>query len=70
MTRPTSPDTLVERLRGIYRVPITDGLGPVGAGEEPNNPQEFVRMFNVAPINLEAADRIEELERMLREKTK
>ena len=31
-------DDLVKRLRGEYRVPITDGLGAVGSGSEPDNP--------------------------------
>ena len=51
---------LVERLRGNYRVPITDGLGPVG-GDEPDNPHEFVRRFETPPISKEAADAIEQL---------
>jgi len=46
---------LCDRLRGIYRVPITDGLGPVGCGEEPHNPNEFVRRFETPPIQREAA---------------
>lgn len=45
---------LVERLRGEYRIPITDGLGPAG-GDEPNNAQEFVRHFETPPIQHEAA---------------
>jgi len=49
---------LVDRLNGIYRVPITDGLGPAG-GEEPGNPREFVRTFESSPINKEAANAIE-----------
>jgi hypothetical protein len=52
---------LVERLRGIYRTPITDGLGPVGSGDEPDNPDEFVRTFPVPPIHRKAADEIERL---------
>lgn len=52
---------LVERLRGIYRIAITDGLGPAG-GEEPDNPNEFVRKFDTPPIQHEAAARIEALE--------
>lgn len=70
---------IVERLRGIYRVSITDGIGPVGAGEEPNNPNEFVRQFDTAflpPIQREAADvieagrsRAETAERLLQEMT-
>ena len=52
---------LVERLRGIYRMPITDGLGSVGSGNEPDNPYEFVRTFPVPPIHREAAAEIERL---------
>lgn len=51
---------LVERLSGIYRIPITDGLGPAG-GEEPDNPSEFVRRFEVPPIHREAAAEIKRL---------
>lgn len=53
---------IVERLRGIYRIPITDGLGPAG-GDEPNNQTEFVRSFPVPSINIEAAAEIERLRR-------
>lgn len=56
---------LVRRLRGIYRIPITDGLGAVGAGEEPDNPDEFVRRFPSIPIQEEAAAKIEALETLL-----
>lgn len=52
---------IVERLRGIYRVPITDGLGKVESNLEPDNDQEFVRQFPSPPIQLEAADEIERL---------
>lgn len=58
-------DELVKRLRGEYRVPIKDGLGAVGSGEEPNNPTHFVRKFETPPIQHEAANRIEELERTI-----
>ena len=58
-------DNLVKRLRGEYRVPITDGLGAVGSGSEPDNPCQYVRHFETAPIQHEAASRIEELERAL-----
>jgi len=51
---------IVERLRGIYRAPITDGLGAAG-GDEPDNPHEFVRKFETPPIQHEAADEIEQL---------
>jgi hypothetical protein len=57
---------LKERLRGIYRIPIKDGLGAVGGGEEPDNPNEFVRRFPTTPIQEEAAARITELEDALR----
>jgi hypothetical protein len=46
--------SLVQRLLGQYRIPITDGLGPAG-GEEPDNPSEFVRTFETPPIQKEAA---------------
>jgi hypothetical protein len=49
---------LIDRLRGIYRIPITDGLGPAG-GDEPDNPTEFVRHFEVPPIHQEAAAALE-----------
>lgn len=52
---------LVDRLRGIYRIPITDGLGAVGGGEEPDNPDEFVRKFETSPIMHEAAGEIDRL---------
>lgn len=42
-----------------------DGLGPAG-GEEPKNADEFVRTFNVPPIQKRAADIIDELAVALR----
>ena len=54
-----------DRLRGIYRIPITDGLGAVGSGEEPDNPHEFVRHYETAPIQHEAADLLDKYETML-----
>jgi hypothetical protein len=51
-------DDLVQRLRGHYSTPITDGLGPAG-GEEPDNPYEFVRIFPTPPIQHEAADALD-----------
>lgn len=57
---------LVDRLRGIYRVKITDGLGPVEGSADPNDPDHFVRVFETTPISKEAADRIEALENQLR----
>ena len=60
------PATLVDRLQGIYRIPINDGFGPVVGSEEPNNPNEYVRKFDGIPnIQKEAARRIQELEEML-----
>lgn len=52
---------ITERLRGIYRVPINDGLGKVGGNLEPDNEREFVRQFQSPPIQLEAANEIERL---------
>ena len=52
---------LINRLRGVYRIPITDGLGATGGGEEPDNPNEFVRHFETPPIQKEAANAIESL---------
>lgn len=51
---------LIDRLRGIYRIPITDGLGPAG-GDEPDNPDYFVRTFETSLIHKEAASAIEYL---------
>lgn len=51
-------DDLIARLRGEYRIPITDGLGSAG-GEEPDNAHEFVRRFDTPPIQKEAADALE-----------
>jgi hypothetical protein len=51
---------LVERLLGVYRVPITDGLGPAG-GDEPDNENYFVQTFPTTPIQVEAAREIERL---------
>lgn len=52
---------LIDRLRGIYRIPIQDGLGPSGGGEEPNNPSEHVERFETTRISREAAGAIEKL---------
>ena len=57
---------IVERLRGVYRAPITDGLGAAG-GDEPDNSHEFVRKFETPPIQHEAADEIERSREALRE---
>lgn len=57
-----NPATLVDRLRGHYRLPIKDGLGPVKGGDEPDNPEEYVRTFGaVPPIHRVAAAEIERL---------
>lgn len=58
---------IVERLNGIYRIPITDGLGVAG-GEEPDNPNEFVRTFEATPIQKEAAAEITALRAALASK--
>ena len=47
--------TLCERLRGLYRIPVNDGCGPL------NGSNEFVRQFETGPIQHEAARRIEAL---------
>lgn len=60
----TDAASLVERLWGVYRVPITDGLGPAG-GEEPDNANEFVWTFPVPPIHKEAAEEITRLRALL-----
>lgn len=60
MTRPDDMEGLIERLRSKYRIPILDGLGPAG-GEEPDNPNEFVRTFDTPPIQKEAADALASL---------
>lgn len=47
--------TLVDRLRGVYTVPVNDGAGLL------NGKDTFTRAFEVAPIQKEAADEIERL---------
>lgn len=56
-----NPATLVARLRGQYRIPINDGLGPVEGSEEPDNAQEYVRSYATPPIQRVAAAEIERL---------
>jgi hypothetical protein len=51
---PEAVANLAERLRGEYRIPITDGMGAAG-GDEPDNAHEFVRHFPAPPIQMEAA---------------
>jgi hypothetical protein len=48
-------DSLVDRLRGIYTVPVNDGAGPL------NGVDTFARAFSVGQIQHEAADEIEHL---------
>lgn len=50
-------ETLVDRLRGKYTVPINDGAGPL------DGKTEFTRDFSafIPPIHLEAASEIERL---------
>lgn len=52
---------LIDRLRGIYRITITDGMGPVSGSDEPENEKEFVRKFETTPICLEAAKALESM---------
>jgi hypothetical protein len=61
---PAELDDLERRLRGQYRIPIGDGLGPAG-GDEPNNPREFVRHYPIPPIQICVADVMAELRRRL-----
>lgn len=53
--------TLVDRLQGVYRIPVTDGLGQVPGSAEPDNPGEYVHRFETPPIQREAAVEIERL---------
>lgn len=48
-------ETLCERLRGVVRIPVNDGAGPL------NGSNEFVRQFETGPINHVAARTIERL---------
>lgn len=57
---PEAVADLARRLRGEYRIPITDGLGAAG-GEEPDNAHEFVRRFPSPPIQNDAAAMLEAL---------
>lgn len=53
---------LVNRLRGIYTIPVNDGAGPLDGKDT------FTRTFdNLPPIMGEAANRIEALEALLRQ---
>lgn len=61
---------IVERLRGIYRVQITDGLGKVDGNLETDNVNEFVRQFPSPPIQIAAADEITRLRQLLSEAEK
>jgi hypothetical protein len=45
--------SLVERLRGVYRLGVNDGHGPL------NGSMTFTREFQTPPIQHEAAERIE-----------
>lgn len=48
-------DSLLDRLRGIYTVPVNDGAGPL------NGSMEFTRKFPPLPLNVEAAAEIDRL---------
>ncbi len=54
-----SGNTLIDRLRGIYVIPVNDGAGPL------NGSNEFTRRFAVGKINLEAAEEILRLRKAL-----
>lgn len=55
-TEIADPLTLCDRLRGIYNIPINDGLGPIDGS------MVFTREFRTPPIQYAAAARIEALE--------
>lgn len=62
MTEESRTETLVNRLRGIYTVPVSDGAGLL------NGSDTFTRKFEgLPPINEEAAQAIESLVEQLRE---
>jgi hypothetical protein len=50
---------LVDRLRGIYNVPVDDGAGLLDGKDT------FTRTFPVTPICIEAANKIEQLEEVM-----
>lgn len=53
---PETGDDLLDRLRGIYTVPVNDGAGLL------DGKSTFTRRFPTLAINVEAAARIEKLE--------
>jgi len=53
---------LVNRLRGIYTIPVDDGAGLL------DGKPTFTRRFEVSPISSEAADVVEALVETLRER--
>ena len=56
---PSKYPDLVNRLRGVYVLPVNDGAGLL------DGKATFTRNFPTVPIQLEAADYIEELERTM-----
>lgn len=50
---------LIQRLRGIYNIPVQDGCGPL------NGSDTFTREFYVPPISLEAAECIEQMQKVI-----
>ena len=56
-----TPNTLIERLRGLIRIPVNDGAGLLDGKDF------FERSFPTSNLAREAADRIEALEKALRE---
>jgi hypothetical protein len=55
-----TPNTLIERLRGLIRVPVNDGAGLLDGKDF------FERSFPTSNLAREAAARIEQLEAALR----
>ena len=45
-------DDLIDRLRGVYTIPVNDGAGPL------NGSMTFTRKFPTLPLNVEAAAEI------------
>ena len=56
----TKSNDLVNRLRGIYTIPVNDGAFLL------NGKDTFTRTFEVPPISLEAAEEIERLTETIR----
>jgi len=59
----SDPSTICDRLRGLYRIPINDGLGPI------DGKMTFDRQHETPPIQHAAAELIEELQMALLDAT-